>query len=783
MTVGPSITNGMHGGTPGRWSPAAAVKDQAQALVSQMTLPEKAGQLCQLFWLGDRANNIPHFAQGAKKAAAALDTGTVGALLFVSKASEANRLQRLHLRNSRLKIPLLFGFDVIHGFRTIFPVPIAMAASWDPGLIERCQAIAAHEARSAGVHWTFAPMVDVTRDARWGRMVEGAGEDPYLGSKVAVAQVRGFQRTAGSSGIFAGAKHFAGYGASVGGRDYDEVNLSEYELRNVYLPPFRAAVEAGVVNIMTAYMSLNGVPATANRWLLADVLRHEWGFEGFTVSDANAPANLVHAFSVDLKNAAADALNAGLDMEMSAGTAAFAALPDAVAAGLVTEAAIDGAVARVLEAKIAIGLFDQPFVDEGEAERTLSNPKHRTLAQQAATRSAVLLRNVDGLLPLNTAELRLAVVGPLADSRRDTLGPWAFEQDLGETVTILEGLREAVGSANSASTVTYAAGVRMPQRQSPWPFGPALERDDAEDWADFDDLAELGRATDLIAHSDVAIVVLGERYDMSGEIASRATLDLPGRQLELLQAAVATGTPVVLFLMSGRPLDLQWAEANVPAILQIWYPGTRGGAAVADLIVGSDSPGGKLPFTWPRSAGQSPLFYSHVRSHDPDNQANRYWDEDGSPLYPFGFGLSYGSFAYNDLRLGLDQVEIGKPVIASVLVSNTSSVRADAVVQLYLGQRHGSSVRPVRELKGFQRIGLNGGQERQITFEIEAEHRRHWSAAKRRWIEDEAQFDVWVGADASAPLHASFNVFATNPSSGSSLTPSIDTSAISSKGA
>ena len=460
--------------------------------------------------------------------------------------AEINRLQRLTLDGNHLGIPVMFGFDVIHGLRTIFPVPIAMAASWDLETIERGQAVAAREARAVGIHWTFAPMVDIAWDPRWGRIVEGAGEDPFLGAAVAVAQVRGFQGAdiGQRDRIIAGPKHFAGYGAALGGRDYDEVNLSDAQLWNTYFPPFRAAVEAGAGNVMTAYMDLNGVPASATRWLFTEVLRDAWGFPGFVVSDANAVRNLVtHGFSADLTDAAARAISAGVDMEMAISDPAFAHLPEALQTGAVSEAALDASVRRILETKLRLGLFDNPYVDEEDARAVLADPAHRDVARVAAERSAVLLRNEGDLLPLDVESLAsIAVIGPLADSRRDTLGPWVFDFDLDETVTILDGIRRKV--ANRVQ-VDYAAGIRVVQRVFPSMFD-MFGGNRPQDPAGFDEEAEFRRAVDLASDADVAVVVAGEWQNMIGEAASRSSLELPGRQLELLQAVVATGTPTVL---------------------------------------------------------------------------------------------------------------------------------------------------------------------------------------------------------------------------------------------
>lgn len=734
-------------------SPCLDIRAQATKLLAQMTLEEKAGQLRQYFCFGATALDNERLRHDAERMEAAVATGEVGAMLFLANAKDTNAWQRRHLEASRLKIPLLFGFDVVHGLRTIFPVPLALAASWDLSLVEECQAVAAREARAVGIHWTFAPMVDIARDSRWGRIVESAGEDPFLGSAMAVAHVRGFQGSGlgGSESVIAGPKHFAGYGAALGGRDYDEVNLSDYELHNLYLPPFKAAIDAGCGNIMTAYMPLNGVPATANRWLLTEVLRDDWGFEGFVVSDANAGVNLtVHGLSSDAQDAAVRSLSAGLDLEMVTGAAAYDQLPAAVRAGLISEADLDRSTLRVLEAKLRIGLFEHPLVDEQAAEAVLADPVHREVAQRSATRSVVLLKNENGLLPLANAG-RIAVLGPLADSARDHLGPWVFEHDLDETVTVLAGLTTG---APVGVAIDYAAGVRMPSRRHRWPFGHIHERDDADGRASFDDAVELEKAIALVKTADVAILVLGERYDMTGEIASRCTLDLPGDQLALLQAAVATGTPCVLLLMSGRPLDLRWAEANASAILQIWHPGTKGGDAIADLLFGRHVPGGKLPITWPRSVGQVPLPYSHARSHDPRGQSRRYWEDDSVPLYPFGFGLSYTTFSYTNLQVGVRNQRAS----AQVTVTNTGPRAGAEVAQLYVGQRYGISARPTRELKGFQRLDLLPGEQRRISFELGADELRHWSAAERTWVLDDAVWDVWVGGDSLATLHADFRL-------------------------
>jgi beta-glucosidase len=733
-------------------------------LIAQMTLTEKAGQLIQYFYFRlpqqdgvEPALNVDRDEQPLE-VESALGRGGVGSLLFVTDPAEINRLQRLAIEGNRLGIPALFGFDVIHGLRTILPVPIALAASWDPVTIERGQAVAAREARAVGIHWTFAPMIDIARDPRWGRIIEGAGEDPFLGAAVAVAQVRGFQGDdlSAPDRIIAGPKHFVGYGAALGGRDYDEVSLSDSDLWNIYLPPFKAAIDAAAGNVMTAYMDLNGIPATGSQWLFTEVLRQLWGFDGFVVSDANAVRNLfTHGFAADLTDAGARAVTAGVDLEMAITDPAYGHLAEAVESGAVSEDTIDASVRRVLDAKGRLGLFDSPYVDEDRAREVLADPAHREIARIAAERSAVLLRNEGALLPLDVASLEsIAVIGPLANSKRDTIGPWVFDFDLDETVTVLDGIRRKVGDK---VRVDYAQGVPVVQRvfASMFDMFGGNRPDDPEG---FDEDVEFQRAVDTAGEADVAVVVVGEWQNMIGEAASRSSLELPGRQLELLQAVVDTGTPVVLLVMNGRPLDLRWAAEHVPAIMDIWYPGTQGGAAVANLLFGAVSPGGKLPFSWPRTVGQVPTVYSHTLSHEPENQDRRYWDEASTPLFPFGYGLSYGSFAYANLTVDQPAITPDASLTVSVEVTNSSDREADEVVQLYIHQRYGSASRPVRELKGFQRTNLDAGESRIVEFSLGRDERRYWNAVARDWVTDSSTFDVWVGGDSTAELTTTFEV-------------------------
>lgn len=734
-----------------------AALDRIEQLIADMTIEEKAGQLTQYFYFNEIDADADASAGMAKQPAyveSELAAGRVGSLLFVTQPKEFNRLQKLAIEGNRHNIPVMFGFDVIHGFRTIFPVPIAMAASWDAEAIEAGQTVAAKEARAAGIHWAFAPMVDITWDPRWGRIIEGAGEDPVLGSMAAVAQVRGFQGDDLSGDrIIAGPKHFAGYGFPLGGRDYEESDISDNVLYNVVFPPFKAAVDAGAGNIMTAYMPLNGVPATGNTWLLRTVLREEWGFNGFLVSDANAVVSLrTHGFAKDLPDAGLKGISAGLDLEMAMIESAYKQLPEAVAQGLVSEDEIDICVRRILTAKFELGLFDNPYVDEDRAVTVLGDPAHRDAARVAAERAAVLLKN-DGLLPLQlTKQPKVAVLGALAASKRDTLGPWVFDFNLDETVTILDGIKAKVGAG-----VEYAPGIRPVQRSFPsifdmWPGNMPVDPEN------FDDDAEMQRAINLAAASDVAVVVIGEWQNQIGENASKSTLDVPGRQLELLRGVVATGTPTVAVVMSGRPLNIQWADEHVPAILQAWYPGTRGGEAVANLLFGDAVPGGKLPFTWARTEGQIPMVHSHLTSFEPHNAGRRYWDLASTPLYPFGHGLSYSTFSYSAPTLSATEIGPDDKLTVSVEVTNTGSVDADEVVQLYLHQKWGNAARPARQLKAFRRVHIAAGATEKVSFDLGRDELQYWNAISRSWLLDAADYEVGVGGDSTAELSATFTV-------------------------
>jgi beta-glucosidase len=722
----------------------AAMHRFVSGLMAKMTLAEKIGQMSQIAQHAPPV--IPHEESIRKE--------QVGSFLFVRDPKEIDRLQHIAVEETRLHIPLIFGFDVVHGYRTIYPIPLAMAASWDPSVAEHAQHMAAREASAVGVRFAFAPMVDIARDGRWGRIMEGAGEDPYLGSKMAAAQVKGFQgdKLGAPDNILASVKHFAGYGFVAGGRDYDESEISENLLQNVVLPPFHAAEQAGAATFMAAYMNLNGIPASANKWLLTDVLRKQWGFQGFVVSDWETVPNLVtHGYAVDHTDAAARAVNAGVDMEMTSHDY-IDHLEEDVKSGKVSMVTINNAVRRILEAKYRLGLFQHPYAPAGAAERELVSAEQRHAAKLAAERTAVLLRNENKTLPLNRSIRSLAVVGALADSKADTMGSWSLAGHYDDTVTILEGLRAKVGKSID---VRYAKGVE-------------LERPDESIFdAQFHSLkltlltqpqkdAAFKEAIDTIKRSDAAVLVMGELQSMNGERASRQSLDLPGEQERLLEAAVATGKPVVLVLLAGRPLIIAWAAQHVPAILDAWYPGTEGGNAVADLLFGDANPGGKLPITWPRSVGQEPLYYNPTESQIPHDRNTMYWDGSNAPLYPFGYGLSYAKIGIGGLQLSGGELHARGTLNARVTLHNESDTAGDQVVQLYVHQRAGLAARPVRELKGFERITLQPGETRIITIPVKAEDLRYWSAADHGWHEGAGAFDVWVGDSSMASEHATF---------------------------
>ena len=725
---------------------------KAEALLKQMTVDEKVGQLNQ-------SSGIVMPMLGSDKPDDLVKQGRVGSILWLIDVKEINRLQHIAVEKTRLHIPVLFAFDVIHGYRTVFPVPLAMASSWDPSVEEQAQRLAGQDARAAGIDWTFTPMVDIARDARWGRIVEGAGEDPYLGAAMARAQVKGFQgETVGPDSVLVCVKHFAGYGAAEGGRDYDSSYVPEELMENVYLVPFHAAEEAGAGSFMSAYMDLNDVPASGNKWLLTDVLRKDWGFKGFVVSDAFAVGSLVtHGYARDGEDAAYKATTAGLNMDMASQTYTHN-LAKLVTDGKVNEPQLDALVLPILETKYQLGLFEHPYVDESKVDATLSRPEGLALERKLAGRSMVLLKNDNKTLPLAKNVKKVAVIGPLADSTHDIEGGWTVEGLFGpggksHPVTVLAGIKNKLG-ANA--DVTLVAGPE-PSRVYPGLLDqmagrkpvPPPTAEEAADW--------IAKAKAAALDADVVVAVMGEAASMSSEAASRATLDLPGIQEQMLEAVAATGKPVVLVLENGRPLDIRWAAEHVPAILEAWYPGTEGGNAVADVLFGDVNPGGKLPVSWPRSAGQEPLYYNHNLTHEPEDRptfTSRYWDLNSKPLYPFGYGLSYATFKFDHLRLSKKSVKAGETTQVEVEVTNTGAVAGDAVAQVYIHQRAGSASRPVRQLKGFRRVTLGPGETQTLKFPLGKDELQFWSPQTKAWGVEPGTFDVWAGEDSTAALHA-----------------------------
>ncbi len=742
------------------WVPLMHAQAEARAndVLRQMTLEEKIAQLTQLpgFPVAEfMEQNHVMPEEIARKYGA-------GSVLWVSEPKEINRWQHIAVDESRLHIPILFGLDVIHGYHTIFPDPLAMASSWDPKMVEAAQSVAAREARAAGIAWSFGPMVDIARDARWGRMMEGAGEDPYLGAAMARAQVIGFQgaQLGGPDHVIASVKHFAGYGAADGGRDYDSSYIPEELMWNVYLPPFKAAIDAGAGTVMSAYMDLNDVPATGNRWLLQDVLRDTWGFKGFVVSDANAVHSLItHGYARDGQEATYKAFSAGLNMDMASGTY-LKFLAGEVQAGRVSTKQIDDAVRPILEAKIRLGLFEHPYVDETHIPQVLNDAHSQQAAREAVERSVVLLRNEGSALPLDKKKIKsIAVIGPLADTEVDLLSMWGAIAKPGPTVSILQGIKEKVGKTIQ---VEFAHGPNL-WRDIPSFFEsvPALNlKAQAKQTVE-----EAKRASDdalaLAKRSDLTILVLGEIDVMSGEAASRSSLKLSGGQQELLEAVAATGKPVILVLVNGRPLEISWAVEHVPAILEAWYPGSQGGNGIANILFGDANPAGHLPVSWPRTAATAPVYYNHNLTQAPEaapDFQSRYWDVRSKPLFPFGYGLSYTTFSYDNLRLNQSEARVGGKVEVSVDVTNTGTLAGDSVVQLYIHQRAGSASRPVRQLKGFQRVSLAPGAKQTVHFTLGNDELQFWSPATKQWVVEPEQFDVWAGGDSTAKLHGEFRL-------------------------
>jgi beta-glucosidase len=700
------------------WSHDPTIESRIDALLEEMTPAEKLGQLSQYSGSDGRDEMVA--------------AGEVGSFLNVT-GEEANRLQRIAMEKSRLKIPLLFGLDVIHGYRTVFPTPLALSATWDPALVERTARVAATEARADGIRWTFSPMVDIARDARWGRITEGAGEDPFLGAGMARAWVRGYQGASLSdpTSLIACLKHFVGYGAAEAGREYNTTEIPERLLREIYLPPFQAGVEEGAATVMSAFNALNGVPTSANPFTLGQVLRKEWSFAGFVVSDWTAIAETIaHGTALDGSEAARKSLLAGVDMDMESDLYRTV-LAGEVDAGRVPLAAVDEAVRRILRVKFAAGLFEHPLADLAPDKMLL--PEQRDLAREAAEKSFVLLKNED-VLPL-AADARVALIGPLADSAANMLGAWSGRGEATDVVTLRAALAERLGDR-----LTYVQGTEI---------------SGASDAGFAEAVAAAGQA-------DVVVLALGENApDMTGEAASRTELDLPGNQEDLLEAVAATGKPVVLVVFSGRPLVLTRAAVRVSAILAAWFPGVEAGPALARTLYGEANPSGKLTASFPRVVGQLPLYYNHLNTGrpvptygEPPKYSSRYIDQENTPLYPFGFGLSYTSFAYGPVALDAASYDAAAldagtaRITVSAEVTNTGARAGEEIVQLYVNQRGTSVARPVRELKGFRRIALQPGETRKVEFTLCRDELAFWNVDFRRMVEPGA-LRVWV-SDSSA---------------------------------
>ncbi|MGI8884161.1 MAG: beta-glucosidase BglX [Pyrinomonadaceae bacterium] len=706
----------------------AEIERKINVLLAKMTLAEKLGQLQQLDGEGNGKYRPEHLELARK--------GLLGSTLNVRGAKMTNELQRAALE-SRLKIPILLGFDVIHGYRTIFPVPLGESASWDLDLMEKTAAIAAAESRAAGVHWTFAPMVDIARDARWGRIIEGAGEDTFLGSKIAFARVRGFQGDdySANNRVMATAKHWVGYGAAEGGRDYNTTNLSERDLREIYFPPFKAAIDAGVGSFMTAFNDIDGVPATGNPFILKDVLRKEWKFDGLVVSDYTAVMELIfHGLAKDESSAAMYGLNAGTDMEM------VSRLYNKYGENLVKEkkvslAAIDQAVRHVLRIKYRLGLFDKPFADETREKAEVFKKANRDYAKIAAEKSFVLLKNENNTLPISKTIKEVTVIGDLANNKKEMNGNWTGDGQPNDPITVLEALKAKFPNMK----IRYEKGCDA-----------YCKTDEG-----------FKKAVDAAKDSDFTILVVGESADMSAEASSRSEIDLPGRQLELVQQIHQTGKPYAVVLMNGRPLTINWLAENSPAILETWFAGSEAGNAIVDTLFGDANPGGKLPVSFPRSVGQIPVYYNHKRTGRPvladQKYTSKYLDVSNEPLYPFGYGLSYTRFQLQNLRLDKLQIKPTENVKVTIDITNRGRVTGDEVVQLYIHDIAATVTRPVKELRGFKRITLNPGEKQTVEFTLTPPDLTFLDRDLKPVLEP-GEFQVIVGTSSDNGMQSVFEV-------------------------
>lgn len=714
-------------------------------LMSKMTLTEKIGQL-NLPVTGEIVTGQAKSSNVAER----IRRGEVGGLFNLKGVERIREVQKQAVEDSRLGIPLLFGMDVIHGYETIFPIPLGLSCTWNMDAIEQSAHIAAVEASADGISWTFSPMVDICRDARWGRIAEGSGEDPYLGSEIAKAMVRGYQGKDMSRNdeIMACVKHFALYGAPEAGRDYNTVDMSHQRMYNDYFPPYKAAVEAGAGSVMASFNEVDGIPATGNKWLMTDVLRHQWGFDGFVVTDFTGITEMTDHGMGDTQTVAALAVNAGIDMDMVS-DAFMGTLQKSVEEGRVSMETINTACRRMLEAKYKLGLFKDPYkyCDVTRPAKQVFCKEHRDIARKIAAESFVLMKNEGNILPLKK-EGTVAVIGPLANTRANMPGTWSVAANANNIPTLVEGLKEVVGNkvkiltakgSNLMSDAAYEERATM--------FGRNLNRDNRTD----EDL--LKEALQVASKSDVIIAALGESSEMSGECSSRSELEMPDTQRRLLAELLKTGKPVVLTLFTGRPLVLNWEKEHVPAILNVWFGGSEAGAAIGDVLFGNVNPSGKLTTTFPQSVGQVPLFYAHKNTGRPLGEGkwfekfrSNYLDVSNDPLYPFGYGLSYTTFTYGDLKLNANSLTPSGELTASVTVTNTGKYDGAEVVQLYIRDLVGSVTRPVKELKGFQKIFLKAGESKEVSFKINAEMLKFYNY-NIEYVYEPGDFEVMVGSN------------------------------------
>lgn len=700
---------------------------RVDSVLSLMTLEEKIGQLNQLSFGIGWGPTIKVVVPDEYKAQ--IKEGKVGSFLNAIGAEFTYELQKVAVEESRLKIPLIFGLDVIHGFKTTFPVPIGEAATWQPEIVEMSAHYQAIEAASAGIHWTFSPMVDIARDPRWGRIMEGSGEDPYLGSLMAAARVRGYQGNLSDLNIIACVKHYAGYGGAEGGRDYNTVDFSERTFRDIYLPPYKAGVEAGAHTLMASFNEIGGIPASGSKYLLTDILRDEWGFKGFVVSDWNSIGELIpHGFASDLKHAGEISLNAGLDMDMES-RAYITHLKQLVEEDKVDEDVIDESVKRILRIKFLLGLFDDPYkyCDKEREQKNIMTSDIKIASQEVARRSFVLLKNEKNILPLKKDYKKIAIIGPLANNSEDPIGGWGGLGDSADVTTVLEGFKNYV---EKSTQILYSKGCNI----------------NDQDKTGFKD------AINKAKKSDVIILCVGENRDMSGEACVRSTLDLPGVQEELAKELLKTGKPIIAVLMNGRPLSINWLNENANAILETWFAGTMAGDAIAKVLFGDYNPSGKLPVTFPRTVGQVPIYYNHKNTGRPGDLNNhftsKYLDLPLTPLYPFGFGLSYTTFEYSGLNLSKNKFTNEDSIQVSVKVKNTGRYDGEEVVQMYVQDLVGSVTRPVKELKGFKKIMLKRGEEKTVGFTIHEKDLR-FTAADMKFKSEPGLFKVYVGTNSS----------------------------------